>query len=146
MTPCNTVKTNHSTELEELGPNGHRVGYMENGDKVEWLPDQECPGEEIPTILLRNDNDILKAYNEFWEKLWWNRSVRRVEKAVSAQKSLPKSQRHAEIPGKQRIAEIEAKYGKENLVCDEFELGLLCGQLSALSWVLGSEWEGSSDT
>jgi hypothetical protein len=131
-----TAEITDPIEPGAVGPNGHRIGYK-NGDKVEWIPDEEHPGKEWPMILRRSDKAILKAYNEFWDKVWWNRH------RVLLEKDGPESFPKGAIEAAKRI---EKKYGVKNLGWDDFNWGLLSGRMSALSWVMGSEWDESLDT
>jgi pyrimidine deaminase RibD-like protein len=142
-----TAETHEPLPAGTIGHNGGRIGYTDNGDKVEWLPDDETPGELFPLLLRRNDKSILAMYDELWEKVWYNRHMVRLQKIEAGEIELTEMDKRLLKGNMNRYREIEEKYGgKERLRWNDFEWGLLSGRLSALAWVMGSEWEDSLDT
>lgn len=131
-----------------VGPNGGQIGYMPNGDMVEWVQGKDENGmpAEVPRLLRRNDTDIKAAYHEFRDKVWWYRHHIRLGQIERNRESLTEDRKRILEEARKTARRIERKYGKTNLPCDAFEWGLACGRLSALSWVLGSEWYGSLNT
>lgn len=106
-------------------------------------------GEELKELFEETDfqdeprrlAEISAAEQEMFDRVWHHRSVQREFRLVSDGREDETARAH-EIarPGRERV---EAKYTKPGELgpYTDFELGMLNGKLSALRWVLGSEWD-----
>jgi hypothetical protein len=125
----------------EIGPNGYPVGYTKEVDKVEWLPDEENPGEVWPLILRRNDNAILEAEREFFDVIWYDRKLVLLQNIEEGTEANTPEIHKAMLAA---MCRVEKKYGKRklrNYYHNDFEWGMLNGKFSALRWVMGSDWD-----
>lgn len=125
----------------EVGPNGHRVGYTKEGDKVEWLPDEENPGAEWPMILRRNDNAILEAEREFMDVIWYDRKLVLQQKLKEGTETISPEIHKGMLASMKKLEKKYVKKKLRNYYHDDFEWGMLNGKLSALRWVLGDDWD-----
>lgn len=140
------AETREPLPTGQIGSNGGRIGHMPNGDKVEWLPFDDGTGEEGPMILRRNDKAIAEMYSELWDKVWYNRQQVRRERIASGEVELTDVDKRLLKSTETTMRALERKYGKKNLRFNDLEWGLISGRMSALAWVLGSDWDESLDT
>lgn len=126
-----------------VGPNGFKIGYNEDGDKVEWV---EEDGEVWPMVLRRNDNHILMEYSELQDRVWYVRKLIMFEKMESGEEERKPEHEPFIESAIQKMKKMEAEFGAENLVYDDIEWGIIQGKMAAFAWAMGSEWDGAFDT
>lgn len=134
----------------QKGPNGHPVGYDDDGNLVEWIPADQ-PGHEgeiWPMIMRRSDDTISDEYQRLWDKVWWNRHMSHHAPGCECGKHKPRcgcdKRNFVGCDGARALVD---RYGLEFLAPgDPVEWGITQGKMMALAWVHGSEWDGSGDT
>jgi hypothetical protein len=101
----------------------------------------------------RGFSEILDVEAELVEKIWYNRHQNRAFYVNNGQTKII-DRKDFDIKNMQdtivkdiwegalKAAKgVEQKYGKKNLIWDDFEWGMLNGKLSALRWVMGDDWD-----
>jgi hypothetical protein len=141
----NIIKLRGDVQPSDVSPYGFRVEYTEEGDMVVCIPDDKHPGEEWSFLLPLNDKDILAAKREFVAKFWWCHHQQILRKIENGELTLTEDEKLQIEEGKKDARRIERKYGKRNLVRDQYEFDLLMERLSALSQVTGAEQERSAN-
>jgi len=101
----------------------------------------------------RGLTEILEVARELEQKIWYNRHQIRAYKIQIGEIRIIDSKDFDIKTSNDTIVDdiwegakksaktIEDRYGKENLIWDDFEWGMINGKLSAIRWVIGEEWD-----
>jgi hypothetical protein len=109
-------------------------------------------GQELDELLGDSDfqeeprrlAEIASAELELFERVWYHRSVQRdLQREARHEDVDAEMERQLQVMIKRVRARVAATYTEEGQLgpYTDFELGMLNGKLSALRWVLGSEWD-----
>lgn len=110
---------------EKLGSN-----YFDEAQEVELIQAETAT---------RSLADILAAEKEYFDKIWYVRSLMREGETGQINLDVSDSLKETIHSARRRI---EEKFGVANLPpVDDWEWGFMHGKLSALRWVLGEEWD-----
>lgn len=127
---------------------GTRSNYALGVDGLNALM-KSFAGDEFEELLAEMDfreeprrlDEISSAETEMFDRIWYHRSLQhdyRLEDEGDTD-GLVEHQRIAQ-PGRDRVEATYTDPGELGPYTD-FELGMLHGKMSALRWVLGSEWD-----
>ena len=106
------------------------------GDELEELLEETDIREEP-----RRLEEIQAAERELFDRIWYHRSLQ-ADYRHKRQGDAAELTRNQEVsaPGRARVEATYIEPGQLGPYTD-FELGMLHGKMSALRWVLGSEWD-----
>lgn len=89
--------------------------------------------------LHEQNQKILKAIDELFDKVWYNRHLNLRFRIKFGEETVSPEIWKTALKAAEKV---EKRYGKDNLgPWDDFEWGMINGKLSALRWVLGDEWD-----
>ena len=114
--------------------------------KMDAAADDADSDEELDQFPWRSDEEISEAYNEFRDKVWWNRHQDWAYEIRSGKKVLTAGEKGIWETAERAASRIERKYGRKNLGWNDVDWGILQGRMSALAWVMGMDWDVSMDT
>jgi hypothetical protein len=109
----------------------------------------DCFGNEIEELFgetyfeeePRRLDEIVVAERELFDRIWYHRSLQHEYRLEDAGDDAELERLLAIAgPGRRRVEGLYTEPGQLGPYTD-FELGMLNGKLSALRWVLGSEWD-----
>lgn len=120
-----------------LGVDGLDTALLDAlGDEYQELLDESDFREEP-----RRLDEIVDAESELFDRIWYNRTLSHEYRLEDAGDEAER-QRLAMIAGPAKRRVEERFGGPDNLgPYTDFKWGMLNGKLSALRWVLGSEWD-----
>jgi hypothetical protein len=87
---------------------------------------------------IRSETEIIEAEQEFFDRVWHERHLVHRYKHESGEKPMRDDIYKMALEAAERVA---ARRPDIRPVDDDFEWGMWNGKLSALRWVLGSEWD-----
>lgn len=118
---------------------GYLRDYEQNNRppfRIKWC---ERPTlERFLSDSLRSQSEIIAAEQEFFDRIWYERHLVTREKWDSGDEDAPEDIRRIAL---EAAARVKARRPDLRPSEDDFEWGVWNGKLSALRWVLGSEWD-----
>lgn len=88
---------------------------------------------------MRTDKEWQEAEKEMCDRVWYNRKLVMLEAIEEGREEMPPEDIMDGMTKGMR--DMEAKYGEDNLMYDDFEWGMINGKLSALRWMAGEDWD-----
>lgn len=116
-----------------------RIKYWERPTLERLVSGHEDLVRRFLFDVARNESEILVAEEEFFDRVWYDRSLSGEAKRAETGEKLPEDIYKGMMAARKKV---EVRYGKDNLgPYTDFEWGMINGKLSALRWVLGYEWD-----
>jgi hypothetical protein len=126
----------HAHSYYLYGVDGLNAALVEHfgSEFTELAEETELVHEEPRTLA-----EILDAEQEYFDKIWYVRKLILDEKIESGDREPLSAEMTAQIRAVMRA--IEQRYAENVGPWDDWGWGFVHGKLSALRWVLGSEWD-----